>query len=395
MKRLRSAALALVSAMVAACGGSETGPPGPVGGNPQPGVSLVASVAIPANYGIHDMFVRDGLAFVCAWNSGLMIYDVGNGIAAGSPANPTLVSQLVTNANGVPGGAQVHNAWWFHNPSTGEKRYVFIGQEGPGAIGSSSQGDIHVVDVSNLQVPTEVAFYHVAGAGTHNFWMDEQAQVLYAAYYNAGVVALDVSGTLSGDLAAREIARFDPGGTGNTFVWGVQLYNGSLYATDMLSGLWQLKLAGNGFTVAGGGNNVPDRYGSDQWVASGFAYSGTWGSRAGVPGNAVKVWQLNGTGAPVLVDSVITASIGTVSDVEVSADGKLLMFSAESGANAGVHFYSLAADPTHPQFVASYLVGTGIHTATLAVIGGRQYAFLAKDPGSPALLILEVTGLVP
>jgi hypothetical protein len=54
------------------------------------------------------------------------------------------------------------------------------------------------------------------------------------------VVALDISGTLSGDLGNREIARLAPGGAGNTFTWGVMLYNGSIYLSDMLSGLWQL-----------------------------------------------------------------------------------------------------------------------------------------------------------
>ena len=48
-------------------------PPGP-----QP--VLVATVPIAPNYGIHDTFVRDGLVFVFAWNSGVMIYDVGKGI---------------------------------------------------------------------------------------------------------------------------------------------------------------------------------------------------------------------------------------------------------------------------------------------------------------------------
>jgi hypothetical protein len=71
--------------------------------------------------------------------------------------------------------------------------------------------------------------------------MDEGRQVLYAAYYNGGVVALDVSGTLSGDLSSRLMSEIRPGGTGNTYTWGVQLANGSLYAIDMLSGLWQLK----------------------------------------------------------------------------------------------------------------------------------------------------------
>jgi hypothetical protein len=135
----------------------------------------------------------------------------------------------------------VHNGWWFHNPVTGEQRYLFIGQEGPGVVGSRSSGDIHVVDVSDLAHPAEVAFFHLNGAGTHNFWIDEPRQVLYAAYYNAGVVALDISGTLSGDLSGRLLSQIKPGGAENTYTWGVQLANGSLYAIDMLSGLWQLR----------------------------------------------------------------------------------------------------------------------------------------------------------
>jgi len=205
--------------------------------------TVVSTLLVPANYGAHDQLVRDGLAFSFVWNTGVRIYDVGNGVRGGTPEHPALVSSFVTSATGSD-APEVHNGWWFHNPNTGEKRYLFIGQEGPGGIGSSSRGDIHVVDVSDLTTPVEVAFYHMPDAGTHNFWMDEQKQVLYAAYYNGGVVALDVSGTLTGDLAGREIARIQPGGVGNTYVWGVQLANGSLYASDMLSGLWQLGRVG-------------------------------------------------------------------------------------------------------------------------------------------------------
>ena len=205
-------------------------------------IYLVASVPIPPAYGIHDTYVRDGLAFVFAWNTGVIIYDVGNGLAGGSPAQPREVSRIVPSDNGVAGGAAVHNGWWFHNPVTGENRYLFIGQEGAGVLGSQSSGDIHVIDVQDLFHPTEVAFFHLDGAGTHNFWMDEQRQILYAAYYNAGVIALDVSGHLSGDLSQRLISQVQPGGPGDTYTWGVQLQGESLYASDMLSGLWQLRV---------------------------------------------------------------------------------------------------------------------------------------------------------
>ncbi|MEO6057135.1 MAG: hypothetical protein ABIQ49_09880 [Gemmatimonadales bacterium] len=205
-------------------------------------IPTVATVPIPADYGIHDTYVRDGLAFVFAWNSGVIVYDVGNGIRGGSPSAPAEVGRLVTSDRGMRDGPSVHNGWWFHNPVQNERRYLFIGQEGAGSItGARSSGDIHVVDVSDPAQPREVAFFHLDGAGTHNFWMDESRQILYAAYYNAGVVALDVSGTLAGDLSNRLIARIAPGGAGNTFTWGVQLSGGSLYAIDMLSGLWQLR----------------------------------------------------------------------------------------------------------------------------------------------------------
>jgi len=202
--------------------------------------ALAATVPVPADYGIHDTFVREGLAFVFAWNAGMIIYDVGHGIRGGTPAVPVEVSRLIPSANGVPGGPAVHNGWWFHNPVGDERRYLFVGQEGPGIVGSASSGDIHVLDVSDLANPREVAFFHLDGAGTHNFWMDEANQILYAAYYNAGVVALDVSGELEGDLAGRLIGQVRPGSPGDTYTWGVQLAGGWLYASDMLTGLWQI-----------------------------------------------------------------------------------------------------------------------------------------------------------
>lgn len=360
--------------------------------------TLVATVAVPANYGLHDTYVRDGLAFLCAWNTGVQIYDVGNGVAAGTPASPQLVGTALTTTSGLA-GRFAHNAWWFHNPATSQQKYLFVGQEGSGQIGASASGDIHVVDVSNLAAPVEVATYHLNGAGAHNFWMDEAAQVLYAAYYNGGVVALDVSGTLSGDLASRELARLAPGGAGNTYTWGVMQSGGSLYAVDMLSGLWQLNFTGSALTAVGGGNNVPDRYGSDLWVYGNHAYTGTWGgiSRSGNPGNALKIWRLSAGGAPSLVDSLVLAGIATVSDVQVSDDGRLLVLSAEGGpggANSGVYVYGLA-NPEKPGLLGRYLVSTGVHTVTVATVNGRRYAFAAKNPASPALLILDITDHAP
>jgi len=371
---------------LAACEGNKVTPPPPP--PPPTDVVLVDSIPVTANYGIHDQYLRDGLDIICAWNTGILIYDVGNGIKGGSPSHPVLVASTATV------GGEAHNTWWFHNPVTNEKKYLFVGQEGPGQIGSQSTGDIHVLDVSDLAHPTEVATFHRNGSGTHNFWMDEPNQILYAAYYNGGVAAIDVSGTLSGDISSRMIDTITFGAS-NTYTWGVQLYQGSLYAIDMLSGFWQLHDSAGVLSVAAGGNNQTERYGSDLWVTNGYAYTGTWGFGqrvSNVFGNAVKIWQLNGSGAPTLVDSIITANVATVSDVEVSDDNKLLMFSTEGGPNSGFWFYKLT-DPAHPTLTSKYLVSSGIHTATFSRINGKLYAFGARDPANPAQIILDATAL--
>jgi hypothetical protein len=353
--------------------------------------TLAVSIPIPPNYGAHDTFVRDGIAFHCAWNTGVIIYDVGNGMRGGSPSHPVEISRLVTSANGVPGGPAVHNAWWFHNPVSGENRYLFIGQEGGGVSGVSSSGDIHVVDVSNLANPVEVAYFNIPNAGTHNFWMDEPNQILYVGYYTAGVVAIDVSGTLQGNISNRKIASARPGGnTKGTETWGVMLYNGSLYASDMISGFYQLQLNGLTLNVLSGGDNVDiTGYGTDLWLANGYAYTGF----SGRPGK-VLIWKLGPTGAPTQVNSIIAPQAGyNVGDIEVSPDGKLLMFCIEGGNEAGFYFYNIM-DPEHPEFVSRYLVsGQGIHTATFSEINGRLYAFGSQDPPTPALVILDVTSL--
>lgn len=376
---------------------------------PPPGEITLASIT-PAPAGavfIHDMFVRDGLAFVFAWDAGVIIYDVGNGMQGGSPTVPQQVGARIPSTSGLP-CACVHNGWWFHNPNTGEKKYLFLGQEGPGSIGTSSTGDIHVLDVTDLSNPVEVASYHHPDApdiggtarsvGVHNFWMDEAQEILYAAFYNGGVVAFDVSGTLAGDLASRVIASVRPGGAAGTYTWGVQLSNGSIYAIDMLTGLYQLRLANGDLDVVAGGNNVQERFSSDLWVHGNYAYTGTWGIRT-EPGNALKVWTLDAGGAPTLTRTVTLPGIGTVSDVEVSADGAWLALTAEYGPNAGLHLYSLA-DPGNPALLDSYLVASangGLHTGTIAEIAGRTYVFAARDPapGGPALVIVDVTDVLP
>ena len=203
---------------------------------------------------VHDTFLRDGFLFLALWNDGVAIWDVGDGALGGTPSAPREIGRVRT-VNG-----EVHNVWWFKDPLTGSAKYAFIGEEGPGSVGVSSLGDIHVVDVSTMSSPKEVAFYTVAGAGTHNFSVDEANGILYAAYYNGGVRALDVRGELGTCTDAQKstpanstvplcdlrkmgrelgIGLLNEGN--QVYVWGVQFLNGAVYASDMINGLWKLR----------------------------------------------------------------------------------------------------------------------------------------------------------
>ncbi|MEO6445830.1 MAG: hypothetical protein ABIZ91_07395 [Gemmatimonadaceae bacterium] len=197
---------------------------------------------------IHDVFVRDGLLFTALWNDGLVIWDIGGGGKGGSVQNPVEVGRVLTR-NG-----SAHNVWWFHDPVSSEKKYVFVGEEGPGALLSSSSGDIHVVEITNPAQPREVAFFNVPGAGTHNFSVDEARGYLYAAFYNGGVQVLDVRGDLgkcnvfqqSADgrcdlrLLGRVVATGLRDQSSPVYVWGVFFAGNAVYASDMNNGLWKL-----------------------------------------------------------------------------------------------------------------------------------------------------------
>lgn len=183
---------------------------------------------------LHDVYVRNGLAFLSHWDVGLVILDVGNGVAGGSPTAPALVSTTELGGN-------THNAWYW--PETG---YVFVGEED-----FARPGVMHVVDASDLTAPVEVGTYSVPGITPHNFWMDEGRGVLYAAWYGSGLHAIDVTGELLGDLElqGRLIANSVYNGAGCssigpdcTMTWAPQLHDGLIYVTDMGSGLWVLDI---------------------------------------------------------------------------------------------------------------------------------------------------------
>lgn len=210
------------------------------------------------NY-VHDVDVRDGLAYLSYWNDGLVIVDVGNGIKGGSPMNPQLVSQYKYDLNTLyrdveatagPGFIRGTHTAWRHG------RYVFIADEvfpaapvkgAKDASAFRAYGRLQVIDVSDLLHPRAVAWYEPEFGGVHNVWA--AGDTLYLGAYNAGFRAFDISGELLGDLRAqgREMAHLNTadmdGRVANAaMTWGVVVKDGLAYVNDNNNGLWIVRL---------------------------------------------------------------------------------------------------------------------------------------------------------
>ena len=206
---------------------------------------------------VHDIAVTDGLAYLSYWNDGLVILDVGNGIKGGSPESPKLVSQYKYDLNETYarvdqlyglGPRGTHTAWR-------HGKYVFVGDEvyaskpakGLADGNDLTFGRLHVIDVSHLEKPREVAWYEPTDGGVHNVWA--AGDTLYLGNYQGGARALDISGELKGDLLrqGREISWIltaDSAGIRPraTFAWGAVVKDGNIFVPDINSGLWILKL---------------------------------------------------------------------------------------------------------------------------------------------------------
>jgi hypothetical protein len=189
----------------------------------------------------------------------MVILDIGKGIKGGSPSNPQLVSQFKYDLdslyrqvaeNSGPGFVRGTHTAWRHG------RYVFVGDEVFGLESldqlrqgkpSRAYGRLHVVDVSDIERPREVAWYEPEYGGVHNVWV--AGDTLYMGAYNAGFRAFDISGELRGDLRAqgREIANLapsDPQGfiPNAPMTWGVVVKDGLAYVNDFNSGLYLVRL---------------------------------------------------------------------------------------------------------------------------------------------------------
>jgi hypothetical protein len=218
--------------------------------NPVAGTIRTKEGDVIAGRYLHDLYVKDGLAYLAYWHDGLVILDVGAGLKGGSPEHPKLVSQLRFNHYELYGDgwlAGAHSVFRYRN-------YLFIGDEVLPAFFDiyahkriAVRGICHVIDIADINHPRKVAEYPVPEGGAHNIWVEND--LMYMGYYSSGGRIVDVSGELRGDLyrQGREIARLwtgDPDGfrPNMPFTWGAQPHKGLIYFNDINSGLWIVKL---------------------------------------------------------------------------------------------------------------------------------------------------------
>jgi hypothetical protein len=210
---------------------------------------------------LHDIDVQDGLLYGSWWNDGLVILDVGNGIAGGTPSNPQFITQYKydldalyksVEAEGGKGFIRGTHTAWRH------KDYIIIADE---VFGNSSaeqlyagqisraHGRLQILDARDLKKLKPLAWYEPEFGGVHNVWV--AGDTLYIGAYNAGFKAFDISGDVRGDLYAQgrligETMTADPKGNipNAPMTWGVVVNkkDGIAYVNDFNSGLWAVRI---------------------------------------------------------------------------------------------------------------------------------------------------------
>lgn len=198
--------------------------------------------------GIH---VRDGLAYLAYWRHGLIILDVGNGLQNGSAERPELVSHYAYSVAD----------WYPPDMSAGAHavlrhgNHLFLADEvRPGGADWASRervpgvGMVHVFDITDPAAPVRVAEYRLPERGA--LGLAAEGDVLYVAFGEGGLRALDIGGALRGDLDAqgREIGAVWTGDSAGyrpnlPMARSVALAEGLAVVSDQNSGLWVVRLS--------------------------------------------------------------------------------------------------------------------------------------------------------
>ncbi|MCZ6542666.1 MAG: hypothetical protein O6768_03285 [Planctomycetota bacterium] len=193
--------------------------------NPPPG-PITTPKWILENVGssfVHDMVVRDGRLYACAWDSGLWIYDVTN-----------VATQMPTFLGSTPdGGNNTHSCW-----PTANGDYVVTGEEREGGgikvYRITDQGTFVTLELTDsLALPGKQAF------SVHNQVIDGYR--LYNAWYQAGLQVFDIDPATGLLEFVASYDTFAGPPIGFNGAWGVYPFLGPpdrVVVSDLSTGLY-------------------------------------------------------------------------------------------------------------------------------------------------------------
>lgn len=201
---------------------------------------LIAEKTLPGGY-VHDIFVKDNLAFCSHGYKGIYIYDVT------TPDSPLLKANLNTNGYN-------HSSW-----ALNQDNLLIYAQEVPigmplGVLDYSDYLDNDLITISSFKEP--ILGPSSTQSTPHNPYIVGNYAIV--SYYEDGVVIFDISNPLQ----PERVAYYDTYPSNSTYngyegCWGVYpfLPSGNILASDITNGLFILKPSFDLPTTCNNGKN--------------------------------------------------------------------------------------------------------------------------------------------
>lgn len=196
-----------------------------VAANPANPVHL-ATTSLTGGY-VHDVYVRDNIAYCSHGNFGFGIYDMTN------PASPIEMATQGTNGYN-------HSSWLSTNGN-----YAFIAEEVPASLPLLT---MDLRDIANNEIEVVASFKEPLLAPTHTNNRAHNpfvlGNLLFVSYYQDGVVVFDITNPESPFRVAFYDTSNNTSYSGFNDVWGVYPYlpSGNVIASDQSQGLFVLEL---------------------------------------------------------------------------------------------------------------------------------------------------------
>ena len=191
--------------------------------------TIVGNVGLPGGY-VHDVYVRNNIAYCSHGNSGLYIYDFTN------PASPVLIGSL----SSYPQQGYNHSSW-----VTDDGNFLVFADETHGR----PLRLLDITDLSDLTILSTFQSQLLAPASTNSIPHNPiiRGDYVFISYYHDGIQVYDISDV----IAPKKVAYYDTDTFFTTYsgyegAWGVYpfLPSHNILGSDQINGLFILEFDG-------------------------------------------------------------------------------------------------------------------------------------------------------